>query len=238
MRRYVNTIEQAGERKSMRNQPGYVYPPAEYQVRGLLLELHRGAVTTYKLLLFHAYPGGVDRNDLLGYSLREEKHPPPPSHVLLGCDNYLGHRRGDDREVGTTTLGDACKDPLYGFLLRVQREVRTQLTCDTQPAFHQVQPHDRATFAARSLGQEQTDRALPENEYHFAGRQLRRFQRLQARIQRLQETGFLEADLLGNLHRPAFDNPIHGPNVLCEASSCRLEACGSSGATVDLTLRV
>jgi len=45
MRCYVNAIQQARKRKSVRDQPGYVHSPAENQARGLLLEFHRGAVT-------------------------------------------------------------------------------------------------------------------------------------------------------------------------------------------------
>jgi hypothetical protein len=95
------------QRNSMRNQEIHRHLPAEHQLRGLPLQVHRGAVRSAQCALTHADICSRNFHPLLMRRLREQKYATPwtgNSHRLF--DNTAG-RSSDNDKIRTAIAGCA-----------------------------------------------------------------------------------------------------------------------------------
>src|ERR1700679_4283526 len=95
--------------------------------------------------------------------------------------------------------------------------------------------HGRSSLASERC-QQNTDGALPNDEHSFVGLQMEQLNCLIAGVYRLDKSGLLERNLIGNLDKASANDPVQDANVFVEAATRGSKASCAAHPLVDLAL--
>src|SRR5208282_4047108 len=113
----------------------------------------------------------------------------------------------------------------------------TKTQAGVTTARHGVAGVDGSAIILREDHQEHPDRALTDDEYVFAFGHASLADGFQAGVYRLDECGFLKANVVGHGNHAALDNPGHGANVFGKASAIGVKAGREARFLVTSALR-
>ena len=189
------------QRKTVRNHSATGKRSRKHQPRGLLLPIHRGAITAQNFFFLDADGRGRKLDLHVRIVLREQQHAPagPRERQAL---------RSAPQGNGTATSTTSAPRPSVRARISLRQTGRHE---DRKPRRRPSARSRRGAPASGSLPntvapaklrqhhQQQPDRPLSHDHNRLAGGHARLLDRLQAGVHRLDERGFLETHVVRNL---------------------------------------